>query len=77
MSRVEFSSSRLDVGSSARMIFGLLARALVTAMRCLSPPLRVSVGELMSLAIDAVMATRRVNVIVDELFLFPEGHLKS
>ena len=42
MSRVEFSSSRLDAGSSARMIFGLLARALVTAMRCLSPPLRVS-----------------------------------
>ena len=27
MSRVEFSSSRLDAGSSARMIFGLLARA--------------------------------------------------
>jgi len=40
--RVEFSSSRLDVGSSARIISGLLARALMTAMRCLSPPLRVS-----------------------------------
>ncbi len=42
ISRVEFSSSRLDAGSSARMIFGLFANALVTAMRCLSPPLRVS-----------------------------------
>ena len=41
-SRVVFSSSRLDVGSSARIISGLLARALMTAMRCLSLPLRVS-----------------------------------
>lgn len=42
ISRVEFSSSRLDMGSSAKIIFGLLASALMTAMRCLSPPLRVS-----------------------------------
>jgi len=38
----EFSSSRLDVGSSARIIFGLLDNALIMAIRCLSPPLRVS-----------------------------------
>ena len=38
----EFSSSMLDVGSSANIIFGLFANARMTAMRCLSPPLRVS-----------------------------------
>jgi len=36
-----FSSSRLDVGSSARIICALLARAPMTATRCLSPPLSV------------------------------------
>ena len=38
----EFSSSMLDVGSSANIIFGLFANARMTAMRCRSPPLRVS-----------------------------------
>ena len=37
-----FSSSRLLVGSSAMIILGLLDSALMTAIRCLSPPLRLS-----------------------------------
>ena len=42
ISRAEFSLSRLDVGSSASMSFGVLANDLMVATRCLSPPLRVS-----------------------------------
>jgi hypothetical protein len=42
ISRAEFSLSRLDVGSSASMTFGVLANDLMVATRCLSPPLRVS-----------------------------------
>jgi len=50
MNRAEFSSSRLDVGSSARIIFGLLVMALAMAILCLSPPLRVSGNRLARLA---------------------------
>ena len=37
-----FSSSMLDVGSSAMSILGLFASALMMAMRCFSPPERFS-----------------------------------
>ena len=37
-----FSSSMLDIGSSAMIIFGLFASALIMAIRCFSPPERFS-----------------------------------
>lgn len=42
MSNSAFSSSMLEVGSSAMSILGLFANALMMAMRCFSPPDRFS-----------------------------------
>lgn len=42
MSSSVFSSSRFDVDSSTRIMSGLLVRALMTTVLCLSPPLRLS-----------------------------------
>lgn len=41
-SRVEFSSSRLEAGSSAKIISGSFVKARMTVIRCRSPPLSFS-----------------------------------